>query len=317
MYDVSVVIPNYNGIKYLEHCLEALGKQRGVAFETIIVDNCSQDGSAREAAEKFPQYAYLYLDQNYGFCRAVNEGIRRAEAPFVVLLNNDTEVEPDFLQNLLERIRQDEKIFSVEARMMQYHDRERIDSAGTSYSALGWASANGKDQKAERFLTSRSVFAACAGAAIYRKALFDEIGYFDEAHFAYLEDIDVGYHAKIYGYRNVYEPSAVVYHVGSGTSGSRHNEFKVKYSSRNNVYLIYKNMPLFQIVLNSPFLLAGFLAKTVFFTLKGFGKTYVRGLAEGVKLSKKNREKKVVFQKENLKNYWQIQRELWKNFFDI
>ncbi len=317
MYDVSVVIPNYNGIKYLEHCLEALGKQRGVAFETIIVDNCSQDGSAREAAEKFPQYAYLYLDQNYGFCRAVNEGIRRAEAPFVVLLNNDTEVEPDFLQNLLERIRQDEKIFSVEARMMQYHDRERIDSAGTSYSALGWASANGKDQKAERFLTSRSVFAACAGAAIYRKALFDEIGYFDEAHFAYLEDIDVGYRAKIYGYRNVYEPSAVVYHVGSGTSGSRHNEFKVKYSSRNNVYLIYKNMPLFQIVLNSPFLLAGFLAKTVFFTLKGFGKTYVRGLAEGVKLSKKNREKKVVFQKENLKNYWQIQRELWKNFFDI
>ena len=317
MYDVSVVIPNYNGIKYLEHCLEALGKQRGVAFETIIVDNCSQDGSAREAAEKFPQYAYLYLDQNYGFCRAVNEGIRRAEAPFVVLLNNDTEVEPDFLQNLLERIRQDEKIFSVEARMMQYHDRERIDSAGTSYSALGWASANGKDQKAERFLTSRSVFAACAGAAIYRKALFDEIGYFDEAHFAYLEDIDVGYRAKLYGYRNVYEPSAVVYHVGSGTSGSRHNEFKVKYSSRNNVYLIYKNMPLFQIVLNSPFLLAGFLAKTVFFTLKGFGKTYVRGLAEGVKLSKKNREKKVVFQKENLKNYWQIQRELWKNFFDI
>lgn len=315
MYDVSVVIPNYNGIKYLEHCLEALGKQRGVAFEAIIVDNCSQDGSAREAAEKFPQYAYLYLDQNYGFCRAVNEGIRRAEAPFVVLLNNDTEVEPDFLQNLLERIRQDEKIFSVEARMMKYHDRERIDSAGTSYSALGWASANGKDQKAERFLTSRSVFAACAGAAIYRKALFDEIGYFDEAHFAYLEDIDVGYRAKIYGYRNVYEPSAVVYHVGSGTSGSRHNEFKVKYSSRNNVYLIYKNMPLFQIVLNSPFLLAGFLAKTVFFTLKGFGKTYVRGLAEGVKLSKKNREKKVVFQKENLKNYWQIQRELWKNLF--
>ena len=315
MYDVSVVIPNYNGIKYLEHCLEALEKQRGVSFEAIIVDNCSQDESARKAAEKFPQYVYLYLDQNYGFCRAVNEGIKQAEAPFVVLLNNDTEVEQDFLKNLLDRIQQDENIFSVEARMMQYHDRERIDSAGTSYSALGWASANGKDQKAEKFLSSRSVFAACAGAAIYRKALFDEIGYFDEEHFAYLEDIDVGYRAKIYGYRNVYEPSAVVYHVGSGTSGSRHNEFKVKYSSRNNVYLIYKNMPLFQILLNSPFLLAGFLAKTVFFTLKGFGKTYVRGLAEGVKLSKRNREEKVVFQKENLKNYWQIQKELWKNLF--
>ena len=184
---------------------------------------------------------------------------------------------------------------------MQYHDREQIDRAGTSYSALQ-AVGKWKGSEGRAISDFQMMFAACAGAAIYRKALFDEIGYFDEAHFAYLEDIDVGYRAKIYGYRNVYEPSAVVYHVGSGTSGSRHNEFKVKYSSRNNVYLIYKNMPLFQIVLNSPFLLAGFLAKTVFFTLKGFGKTYVRGLAEGVKLSKKNREKKVHFQKENIKN---------------
>ena len=145
MYDVSVVIPNYNGIKYLEHCLEALEKQRDVAFETIIVDNCSQDGSASLAKEKFPKCCYLSLDQNYGFCRAVNEGIKKAVAPFVVLLNNDTEVEPEFLKNLLDCISKDERIFSVEARMMQYHRRELIDSAGTSYSALGWASANGKD----------------------------------------------------------------------------------------------------------------------------------------------------------------------------
>ena len=157
------------------------------------------------------------------------------------------------------------------------------------------------------------MFAACAGAAIYRKSVFEEIGYFDEEHFAYLEDIDIGYRARIHGYYNVYEPSAVVYHVGSGTSGSRHNEFKVKYSSRNNVYLIYKNMPLLQILLNSPFLLIGFLAKTIFFTVKGFGKTYVKGLAEGVRLSRNNREKKIVFQRKNFGSYWQIQKELWKN----
>lgn len=313
MYDVSVVIPNYNGIKYLEHCLEALENQREVAFETIIVDNCSQDGSASLAKEKFPQCCYLSLDQNYGFCRAVNEGIKKAAAPFVVLLNNDTEVEPEFLKNLLDCISKDERIFSVEARMMQYHRRELIDSAGTSYSALGWASANGKDKTKEEFLTSRKVFAACAGAAIYRKSVFEEIGYFDEEHFAYLEDIDIGYRARIHGYYNVYEPSAVVYHVGSGTSGSRHNEFKVKYSSRNNVYLIYKNMPLLQILLNSPFLLIGFLTKTIFFTAKGFGKTYVKGLAEGVRLSRNNREKKIVFQRKNFGSYWQIQKELWKN----
>ena len=76
---------------------------------------------------------------------------------------------------------------------------------------------------------------------------------FDEEHFAYLEDLDIGYRARICGYQNWYAPKAKVYHVGSGTSGSRYNQFKIRYSSRNNIYLIYKNMPFLQIVLNLPF----------------------------------------------------------------
>ena len=104
----------------------------------------------------------------------------------------------------------------------------------------------------------------CGGAAIYRKKIMEKIGYFDEEHFAYLEDTDIGYRARIYGYENWYAPDAVVYHVGSGTSGSRYNHFKTRYSSRNNIYLIYKNMPLLQIILNLPFLVAGFLIKFLF-----------------------------------------------------
>ena len=82
------------------------------------------------------------------------------------------------------------------------------------------------------------------------KRFLEKIGYFDEEHFAYLEDTDIGYRARIYGYENWYAPKAIVYHVGSGTSGSRYNQFKTRYSSRNNIYLIYKNMPLLQIILN-------------------------------------------------------------------
>ncbi|MFR4782128.1 MAG: glycosyltransferase family 2 protein [Pilosibacter sp.] len=93
------------------------------------------------------------------------------------------------------------------------------------------------------------VFTACAGAAIYRREVFETIGYFDEMHFAYLEDIDVGYRAKLYGYDNVFCPEAVVYHVGSGTSGSKYNSFKVKLAARNNVYLNYKNMRAWQLTL--------------------------------------------------------------------
>ena len=109
---------------------------------------------------------------------------------------------------------------------------------------------------------------------MYRKDYLERTGLFDEAHFAYLEDVDLGYRARIAGFYNVMEPAAVVYHAGSGFSGSRYNAFKISHSSRNNVYLIYKNMPLFQLVLNAPFLLAGFGIKILFFARKGFGGIY-------------------------------------------
>lgn len=313
MFDVSIVIPNYNGSKYIRTCLESLKIQKGVRFEVIIVDNASEDDSVAIAQEIYPEAEYILLEKNYGFCRAVNEGIKKAQAPFVLLLNNDTEAAPEFVRNLWSAIQNQPHIFSIEAKMIQLHDRDKIDSAGSYYCALGWAFAYGHGKAAEVYKDARPIFAACGGAAIYRKSVFDEIGYFDEEHFAYLEDIDIGYRARIQGYENWFEPSAVVYHVGSGTSGSRHNEFKVKYSSRNNVYLIYKNMPWPQILLNSPFLIAGFLSKWMFFSHKGFGKIYVRGLKNGLILSRQQKKQKVKFRKENLKNYMHIQGELWKN----
>lgn len=125
------------------------------------------------------------------------------------------------------------------------------------------------------------IFSACAGAAIYRKELLEKIGLFDEAHFAYLEDVDVGYRANLYGYRNLFAPDAVVYHAGSAVSGSRHNPFKVELTARNNLYLIYKNMPPLQLLINLPFLLLGILIKGVYFGRKGMGKSYLSGLKKG------------------------------------
>ena len=159
------------------------------------------------------------------------------------------------------------------------------------------------------------IFSACAGAAIYRRGLFDKIGYFDENHFAYLEDIDIGYRANIYGYPNKYAPEAEVFHAGSAVSGSRHNEFKVKLSARNSIYLIYKNMPFLQIIINFPLLLAGYLIKFLFFSLKGMGGAYGKGLLEGIKLSVsgEGRKNKVKFRIRNIKNYLWIQGQLWTN----
>ena len=309
--EVSVVIPNFNGIAFLDSVLASLEGQTLNNFEVILVDNGSTDGSCSFVTANYPWVHLIELSENFGFCGAVNAGIRAAKAPYVLLLNNDTEVKEDFVEEMLAAIRRHKNAFSCGARMVQYHDRDKLDDVGNYYCALGWSFARGRGKDIHAYETEDRIFSACAGAAIYRKKNLEKIGYFDEEHFAYLEDTDIGYRARIYGYENWYAPKAIVYHVGSGTSGSRYNQFKTRYSSRNNIYLIYKNMPLLQIILNLPFLVAGFLVKFLFFAVKGMGKEYAAGIKNGFSISMKN--KKVPFRMKHLPNYCKIQLELWIN----
>lgn len=310
----TVVIPNYNGIKYLADCLDALGTQTTEDFSILVVDNGSTDGSF-ELLGNYPGVSSIRFEQNKGFCAAVNEGIRAAASEYVILLNNDTQVRKSFVEKLIQAMERDANIFSVSAKMLNMQHPELMDDAGDLYCSLGWAFARGKGKPAKEYEAACDVFAACGGAAIYRRAVFEEIGYFDENHFAYLEDLDIGYRARIYGYRNCYEPLAEVLHAGSGFSGSRYNEFKVNFSSANSVYIIGKNMPLLQILLNLPFLLAGFAVKILFFILKGLGVTYIKGLGRGLAFcfSKEGRSRRVKIQRKNLGNYFIIQLELWWN----
>lgn len=314
MKQVTVVIPNYNGIQFIEGCIKSLKAQTSaVEFEIIVVDNGSTDGSRELVEKKHKDVKMISLDKNYGFCKAVNVGIQEAKTPYVILLNNDTKVVDGFVKILYERIEGNERIFSVSPMMIQAKQPKLIDDAGDFYCALGWAYAMGKDKPVQQYEKSYPVTAACGGASIYRKKIFEKIGYFDEAHFAYLEDIDVGYRARIFGFQNIYEPRAKVYHEGSGASGSRYNEFKVKHSSRNSIYLIRKNMPWIQRLVNLPFFIIGFGIKALFFYRKGFGGMYLKGLFQG--MTNPIGEKRVSFQWKHLKNYLMLQWELWVNMF--
>ncbi len=317
----TIVIPNYNGIKYIEACLESIYSGTVKDIEIVVVDNASKDGSLELIKEKFPQVCLIENSENTGFCKAVNQGIRASKTPYVILLNNDTRVELSFVHELEKVMDGDTRLFSASARMMSLYDKDMIDDAGDFYCALGWAFARGKGRSLSKnggsYNNDCNIFASCAGAAIYRRELFedDKVGLFDENHFAYFEDIDIGYRARLCGFENRYAADAVVYHAGSATSGSRYNAFKTKLASRNSVYLAYKNMPLFQLLLNSPFLLAGFLVKTAFFIKKGMGKEYVGGLAEGVRLcaSENGRRYKQRFEIKRFPQYIKIQLMLWKN----
>ena len=283
----TIIIPNYNGLSFMEPCFESLKEQTVRDFKVLVVDNGSTDGSVEWLKEH--RVPSIFLKENTGFSGAVNTGIRAADTPYVLLLNNDTRVEPGFVAAMERAMDQSPKIFSVSSRMIQIYHPELLDDAGDMYSILGWAYQRGVGRSVNLYQKSCRVFSACAGAAIYRRAVFDEIGLFDELHFAYLEDIDVGWRAKLYGYDNVYCPDAAVYHVGSGTSGSRYNSFKVRLAARNCIYLNYKNMPGWQILLNAPFLLAGIFVKYLFFVKNGFGRDYVSGLKEGIRTRKQCR----------------------------
>ena len=321
MKKITIVIPNFNGISFLQDCLQALMEQELGApeYEVLVVDNGSQDGSLELIAEKFPQVHVEALSENTGFCHAVNVGIRKSNAPYVILLNNDTKAAPGFVSGLFRAIEKDPKIFSVSASMRMWDDPELIDDAGDRYCALGWAYARGKGKSAGKYQKAREVFSACGGAAIYRRDIFDKIGLFDEGHFAYLEDLDIGWRARIHGYHNYYEPSARVIHYGSASTGSRYNEKKTVLAAANNVYVIGKNMPLLQWILNLPFLTLGFFIKFLFFCRKGMGGLYLRGLVDGFKklFSREGHAWKVSFRFSRLGSYLSIQGQLYLNLIRI
>ena len=311
----TIIIPNYNGQAYLENCLRSvLADTADHPAKILVVDNGSADGSA-EAAEAMG-VPVLRMGRNSGFCGAVNAGIKASDTPYAILLNNDLTIEHGFVGAMEETLNRNPKAFSAGAQMRMMYAPDRIDSAGDYYCALGWAYSYGKGKKvSKRYEKPRKVFAACGGAAIYRRSVLEEIGLFDERHFAYLEDVDIGYRAKLHGYYNLYAPKAVVYHAGSAASGSRYNAFKVNLSSANSVYLIEKNMPPLQVLINLPFLILGFGVKFLFFKRKGLGKIYAEGVLRGFRIYYKEGGKKmhVPFRMKHLGNNVRIQWELWLN----
>ncbi|MCM1125209.1 MAG: glycosyltransferase family 2 protein [Lachnospiraceae bacterium] len=318
MTRVTVVIPNYNGIDYLENCLESVYNS-SIPLHVIVVDNASKDGSINQVWDRFPKTEIILFDENRGFSAAVNAGIQAARTEYVLLLNNDTVVDAEMAERLTEELDRTPEAFSAAAKIFSLREPDKLDGAGDFYCALGWAFARGKGKSGELWQKPDRVFSSCAACALYRKSVFEQIGYFDVNHFAYLEDVDIGYRANIYGYANRYVPEAVVYHAGSAVSGSRHNEFKVKLSAGNSVYLIYKNMPFLQMLLNLPFLLIGYLCKVVFFAGKGLGGAYLEGISQGIELSAswKGRGNKVRFRWRNLKHYFWIQGQLWANLLRL
>jgi GT2 family glycosyltransferase len=241
---VSVIIPNWNGKRFLADCLNSLASQTYPSLEIVVVDNGSTDGSVELLKTSYPWVKLIGFDHNTGFSVAVNAGIRQSNGKFVALLNNDTVVDSDWLAESVKALTEHPEAGSVACKMLSYDDKTILDGAGDGYRRGGLPGRIGHREKdTGQFDQPRYVLGACGGAALYRRELFKRIGLFDEDYFAYLEDVDLGLRAQAAGYKCYYVPTAIVYHLGCGTTGSGYSPLVVRLSAQNNINTIVKNIP--------------------------------------------------------------------------
>ena len=242
---VSIVIPNYNGARFLETCLRALLKQTYRPLEILVADNGSSDESARIVERVTPDAACLRLGRNLGFAGAANAGIRVSRGEWIAILNNDTEADPDWLAECVAAAERHPRAAFLASRILQFNDRSRIYSAGDCFLRAGIGYRRGQErQDREEYRSEEEVFSACGCAALYRRAALEERGGFDESFFAYLEDVELGIRLRIAGHCGWYVPKAVVYHHGGGTSGGEFSPLAVRLRTRNALLLIMKCLPV-------------------------------------------------------------------------
>lgn len=283
---LHIIIPNYNGCRFLPACLTSIYNQTFRDFKITLIDNGSDDGSLAFVHEHFPAVHTITLSNNVGFAEACNLGICSASAPYVMLLNNDTVLEPHCIQNMMHVIRHSANIFSVGANILTMDAPHEIDSTGDYYSIFGYAFCRSQGLAPIRHQTG-PVFTNCACAAIYRTALLKKTGLLDRRFFAYLEDVDLGMRARLFGYQNLHCADAIVYHYGSGTTttSEKYSSFKVYYSARNNILLRAKNLSILQRLLHTPFFMTGVLLKYIYFYHLQLHEEYKHGLIDGFRLS--------------------------------
>ena len=295
---VTVVIPNWNGERFLRLCLGSLRDQSFRTFETIVVDNGSVDGSITFVEEHFPEVNVVPLGENWGIAAAFNAGIEASTAEYVVLLNNDTEQDPGWLEALVRAAEDHPEAGFFASKLVDFHDRGVIDGAGDAMRLSGLPYRLGHGERdSGRFDRPGYVFGACAAAALYRKDMLDEVGLFDEDFVSYCEDGDLSFRAQLGGYRCFYVPGAVVYHMGSASTGGKRSPMATRLGSRNSFSLLVKNLPLSVVPYILPFFVAGQLGRLLTAVATGSLRAHLEGLAGAWRHLPLMREKRAEIQK--------------------
>ena len=283
---ISVVIPNYNGAACLEDCLQSLMRQVDARAEVLVVDNASRDASIEIVRRLAPQARILPLDHNLGFAAAINLGVRSAHGEWIAVLNNDTEVAPDWLAECLAATERHPDASFLACRILDYRNRNRIYSAGDCFLRAGIGYRRGQEQvDGPEYQGEMPIFAACGCAGLYRRTVLETAGGYDERFFAYLEDVDLGLRLQAGGALGYYVPRARVFHIGGATSGGEFAPLAVRLRTRNALLLLIRSVPGSILFRCLPMILAGQISWLARAAFHGRLWSYLRGLAGAMALS--------------------------------
>ena len=288
---VTIIIVNWNGRLLLADCIDGIQKQTFRQFDTIVVDNGSEDDSVAFVSSTYPEVKLISLKRNLGFAKANNIAIQNSRSKYVALINNDAHVEPDWLGNLVYALENSPEAGLAASKMVYADNPAIIDRAGDGYSVAGAGILRGRGEDATHYNKPAWIFGACAGAALYRKDMLAEIGLFDEDFFLLYEDVDLSFRAQLNGYRCLYVPDAVVYHMATKSIGYDSAK-SVYYGHRNLEWTYIQNMPkklIFRTI--GPHFLYIIFA-LIFFFLIGHGKTYLKAKKDALKGLKKSINKR-------------------------
>jgi GT2 family glycosyltransferase len=263
---ISVIIVNFNGKDLLRDCIEALYNQSFEDLEVIVVDNASSDGSVQYLRTTYPDIKLLPLSENSGFAKANKEGLKAAHGNYIMLFNNDIEANKDCIKNLYEAMNAHPDVGICASKMIVY-GQDTIDSAGDGFITSLKGYKRGEGLPSGLYNSEEYIFGACAGAALYRRKMLDEIGFLDEDFFLIHEDSDFNFRAQLSGWKTFYVPSAVVYHKVRSSIGSM-SDNEVYYTLRNIEFVRIKNIPVGLFIRCLPGFIIGTVSEFLYYALK-------------------------------------------------
>jgi hypothetical protein len=323
---IYVIVINYNGSSETIECLRALEKQTFSEFEIILIDNASLDNSVIQLNDFLRSYPlsssvrFVRLETNRGFAGGNIEGMKYADGRFVALLNNDTIPDKTWLEELVTNMENHSGVGICASKLLMYNS-DRIDSAGDGYTRTLKGFKNGEGDQSIKFNTQRLVFGACAGAALYRREMLDQIFFLDEDFFLIHEDTDLNFRAQLAGWKVLYVPTAVVHHKVRSSIGNM-SDLAVYYTLRNSEFVRIKNVPFWVFMRCVPEFILGVISEFLYFAIKHKKlKLFMKAKMDAIKMFPRMWQKrKIIIRTRKVSNVYllSLMTPIWqKDFFKV